>query len=128
MVKLRLARIGAKKKPFHRLVATDSRKPRDGRFIEILGTCNPSVTPKVSGLNEERVFYWLDQGAQMSATVHTLLKGHGTLTRWQTRGESPVSEQDVPLLDQEQEELAATTEEEIEEPEEDAGEPEPLEA
>jgi small subunit ribosomal protein S16 len=104
-----LARVGAKKKPFHRLVATDSRTARDGRCIEILGTYSPNKTPKFIGLNEERVFYWLDNGAQMSATVRTLLKGQGVLERRRMRGE--------PSLEVEQgEEIEAigTLEDEIE--------------
>ena len=124
MVKLRLARVGAKKKPFHRLVATDSRNVRNGRFLEILGVYSPSTTPKVIGLKEERVFYWLDSGAQMSDTVRSLLKDHGSLIRWQMRKEPPVSEEDGSFLDQEQVAEIETMEEGIGEDKEDIIEPE----
>lgn len=104
MVKLRLARVGAKKRPLYRLVATDARNARDGRFIEILGAYDPNTAPKMTGLNEERVFYWLDNGARMSDTVLALLKGQGVLRRWRMQGEPSVSEDEAMFLDQEQEE------------------------
>lgn len=77
MVVLRLRRMGAKKKPFFRLVAADSRRPTDGRFLETLGTYNPTAKPAVVNLNEERVGYWLAVGAQPSPTVKALLKHTG---------------------------------------------------
>ena len=80
------------------------------------------------GLNEERVFYWLDNGAQMSDTVHTLLKGQGVLMRWRMRNEPPVSEEDVILLDQEPAEDIEAAEERIEAAAEGPVEPEASEA
>ncbi|HXF48056.1 MAG TPA: 30S ribosomal protein S16 [Verrucomicrobiae bacterium] len=77
MVVLRLRRVGAKKKPFFRLVAADSRRPTDGRFLETLGTYNPKVKPAVVDLNEERIGYWLAVGAQPSDTVKALFKHTG---------------------------------------------------
>jgi len=77
MVVLRLRRMGAKKKPFFRLVAADSRRPTDGRFLETLGTYNPKLKPAVVDLNEERIGYWLAVGAQPSDTVRALLKHTG---------------------------------------------------
>ena len=77
MVVLRLRRMGAKKKPFFRLVAADSRRPTDGRFLETLGTYNPTLKPAAVNLNEERVGYWLAVGAQPSDTVKALLKHTG---------------------------------------------------
>ena len=73
MVKLRLTRIGGKKRPFFRVVATDSRAKRDGRFIEILGTYDPVKNPPDVHLNMERIKYWLSVGAQPSNTVKVLI-------------------------------------------------------
>jgi small subunit ribosomal protein S16 len=76
-VKIRLARHGAKKKPFYRIVAADSEFPRDGRFLEIVGTYNPLIDPAEVSLKQERVKYWIDQGAIPTATVKNLLKKEG---------------------------------------------------
>lgn len=76
MVTIRMARHGAKKSPFYRIVATDSRNKRDGRFIEILGHYNPVATDKPLVLKGDRVQYWLDHGAQPSETVGRLIKGY----------------------------------------------------
>ncbi len=73
-VKIRLARKGRKKIVRFRIVAADSRKPRDGRFIETLGHYNPQADPKEFKINIERVGYWIKQGAQVSVTVTNLLK------------------------------------------------------
>lgn len=77
MVKLRLQRHGAKKRPFYRLVATDSRNARDGRFLEVIGTYNPISSPEKVELKHDRIEYWISNGAQMSDTVRSLLKRHG---------------------------------------------------
>jgi len=74
LVSIRLARGGKKKKPFYRIVATDSRSPRDGKFLEILGYYNPVVEPKDLKVNIERVDYWISVGAKMSQTVENLRK------------------------------------------------------
>lgn len=76
MVTIRLARGGSKKHPFYRIVVTDSRKPRDGRYIERLGYYNPMPTGNDIALKivEDRTQYWLSQGAQMSEKVRTLIK------------------------------------------------------
>ena len=79
MVKIRLRRVGAKKQPSYRIVATDSRAPRDGRFLEILGNYNPRTDPPSVELSEERVRHWLSQGAQPSEVVARLLKRKGIL-------------------------------------------------
>ena len=76
-VKLRLKRLGRKKRAFYRLVAIDSRKRRDGLEIERLGWYNPIKPGLEAELNEDRVKYWLDQGALPSATVHNLLTKKG---------------------------------------------------
>ncbi len=73
-VKIRLARHGAKKRPFYRIVVADSECPRDGRFLEIVGTYNPLVASDQVMLKEDRVKYWLGAGAKPSDTVRSLLK------------------------------------------------------
>jgi len=81
--KIRLRRMGAKKRPTYRFVATDSRMPRDGRFIEILGHYNPIEKPATVKVNEEKVFYWLKQGAVPSDTAKSLFKQIGLLRKWE---------------------------------------------
>lgn len=76
-VKIRLARHGAKKKPFYRIVVADSRSPRDGRFLENVGTYNPMVEPPQVTLKTERIAYWMEKGATPSDTVNSLLKKEG---------------------------------------------------
>ena len=71
-VKIRLARHGAKKRPYYRIVVADSRKPRDGRFIEEVGRYNPCVTPAMVKFDKERVHYWMSTGAQPTDTVARL--------------------------------------------------------
>ena len=73
-VKLRLTRVGSKKNPIYRVVAADSRSPRDGRFIEIIGRYNPQTNPSTIDLDEDKVRDWLSKGAQPSETVKRLLK------------------------------------------------------
>ncbi len=72
-VKLRLKRMGAKKSPFYRIVAADSRMPRDGRFIEQLGTYDPRQNPAKVSLKKEEILKWLGNGAQPSDTVKNIL-------------------------------------------------------
>ena len=76
-VKIRLTRKGTKKKPFYRIVAADIEFPRDGRFLELLGTYNPMVDPAVVTLKEDRIKYWLEEGAKPSTTVKSILKREG---------------------------------------------------
>lgn len=76
-VKIRLARHGAKKKPYYRIVVADGRFPRDGRFLENVGTYNPLQEPVEVTLKQERIKYWMDQGATPSDTVKSLLKKEG---------------------------------------------------
>ena len=73
-VKLRLARHGAKKNPFYRVVAADINSPRDGRFLEILGTYDPTQKPSAIVLKDDRVQHWLDNGATPTKTVAELIK------------------------------------------------------
>ena len=74
MVKIRLARYGAKKKPFYRLVAADSRSPRDGKFIDILGTFDPTKNPAAIKLDGDKVKMWLERGAQPTDTAGQIIK------------------------------------------------------
>ena len=76
-VRIRLTRVGSRNDPVWRVVATDQRSPRDGRFIEVLGHYNPQTDPSTIDLDEERVRSWLAQGAQPSHTVKQLLKAKG---------------------------------------------------
>ncbi|MFC1811199.1 30S ribosomal protein S16 [Thermodesulfobacteriota bacterium] len=73
-VKIRLARHGAKKKPFYRIVVADLESPRDGKFLEAVGTYNPLKEPAEVSLKGERIKYWMDQGAIPTDTVKSLLK------------------------------------------------------
>jgi small subunit ribosomal protein S16 len=76
-VKLRLTRVGSKKNPVYRIVAADSRSPRDGKFLEIVGRYNPQTDPSTIELDEERIRDWLSKGAQPSESVSRLLKAKG---------------------------------------------------
>lgn len=84
-VKLRLKRMGAKKRPFYRIVAADSRSPRDGKFIEIVGTYDPLLktddTASKVTLKEDLVIKWLNNGAEPTDTVRSLLKNKGILEK-----------------------------------------------
>jgi small subunit ribosomal protein S16 len=76
-VKIRLARHGAKKRPFYRIVVADSDSPRDGRFLEAVGTYNPLIDPAEVTLKENRIKYWIEQGALPTNTVKSILKKEG---------------------------------------------------
>ncbi|WP_026475977.1 30S ribosomal protein S16 [Alkaliphilus transvaalensis] len=78
-VKIRLKRMGAKKRPFYRIVVADSRAPRDGRFIEEIGYYNPVSEPKEIKINDEKATKWLNNGAQPTDTVKYLLKKNGII-------------------------------------------------
>ena len=81
-VKLRLKRMGSKQKPFYRIVAADSRSPRDGRFIETVGTYNPIVKENNVTVKEELVLKWLNNGAQPTDTVKSLLSKAGVWAKF----------------------------------------------
>ena len=81
-VKLRLKRMGSKKKPFYRIVAADSRSPRDGKFIELVGTYNPVANPAEIKINEEVALKWLGNGAEATDTVRGLLSHAGILKKF----------------------------------------------
>jgi small subunit ribosomal protein S16 len=78
-VKIRLRRMGAKKAPFYRIVVADSRYPRDGRFIEEIGTYNPLVDPAEVKVDSEKAVQWIKNGAQPTDTVKALLKKNGVI-------------------------------------------------
>jgi small subunit ribosomal protein S16 len=80
-VKIRLKRMGAKKVPFYRVVVSDSRSPRDGRFIEEIGTYNPVTQPAQINIDEEKAIKWLQNGAQPSDTVRNLFSKTGILKK-----------------------------------------------
>lgn len=79
MVRIRLRRMGAKKKPFYRVVVANQRSPRDGRFIENIGTYDPLSNPPTIAIQSDRAAHWLTQGAQPSDAVARLLKNIGVL-------------------------------------------------
>ncbi len=79
MVKIRLRRMGAKKNPFYRIVVADSRSPRDGRFIEEIGTYNPLTDPATVQVDADKVKAWIQNGAQPTDTVRGLLKKAGVI-------------------------------------------------
>lgn len=81
-VKIRMRRMGSKRKPFYRLVVADSRMPRDGRFIEEVGFYNPLSDADSVKLDEEKVFAWLQKGAQPSDTVRSLLSKAGLMKKY----------------------------------------------
>ncbi len=78
-VRIRLTRMGTKKKPFYRLVAADSEAPRDGKFLEILGYYDPMKDPAVIKVHEDKVNYWLEKGAITTESVRALLRKQGLL-------------------------------------------------
>lgn len=92
MVRIRLRRVGRKKQPSYRIVVADSRSPRDGRYIEVIGFYNPRTEPATITLKEERALYWLQQGAQPSDPVRRLLDKMGTWGRYERLGKGEALE------------------------------------
>lgn len=76
MLTIRLSRIGKKKSPFYRVIVTEKTRPRNGRFVEIVGTYDPLKKPATIDLNRERVDYWIGKGAQPSDTVRSFLRSN----------------------------------------------------
>jgi small subunit ribosomal protein S16 len=83
MVKIRLRRVGLRNQPSYRIVAADKEKPRDGRFLEILGFYNPRTEPSTIEVKEDRVYHWLKNGAQPSESVEQIFKQIGLLDRFE---------------------------------------------
>lgn len=81
-VKLRLKRMGAKQRPFYRIVAADARSPRDGRFLEVVGTYNPITNPAETKIDEEKAMYWLNNGAIPTETVRNILSKEGIMKKF----------------------------------------------
>ena len=81
MVKIRLARVGAKRQPSYRVVVADQRSPRDGRFIEIIGHYNPRTEPATMVVKEDRALFWLGRGAQPTEAVARILDKTGVLAK-----------------------------------------------
>lgn len=81
-VKIRLMRMGGKKKPFYRVVATDARRPRDGKYLELIGTYNPLVTPADVKIDEEKAIKWLSMGAIPTDTARDLLSSKGVMKKF----------------------------------------------
>ncbi len=82
MVKIRLRRVGAKKKPSYRLVAADSRSPRDGAFLDIIGHFNPLTDPETVVIDEEKALHWLSHGAQPTTTAARLMSKAGIMEKF----------------------------------------------
>ena len=82
MVKIRLKRMGAKKKPFYRIIVADSRSPRDGRFIDSIGYYDSTKQPAVVEIDADKAFAWLEKGAQATDTVRALFSKQGLLAKW----------------------------------------------
>lgn len=91
MVKIRLMRKGAAKRPFYRVVVADARSPRDGRFIENIGKYHPLSDPSVIEIDADRALYWLSQGAQPTQQVRNLLQKQGIWERFQSSRTGPAS-------------------------------------
>lgn len=81
-VKIRLTRLGAKKKPFYRIIVADSHSPRNGRFIEIIGNYDPTKEPAVVNVDEEKAIDWMMKGAQPTDTVRSLLSKKGVMAKY----------------------------------------------
>lgn len=101
MVRIRLRRVGRKKSPVYRIVVADSKSPRDGRFIEIVGQYSPrSTDDKAVNLKSDRIEYWLNVGAQPSDTVRSILRRSGMLkARHEVRVAAKLQSQAVPLAE-----------------------------
>jgi small subunit ribosomal protein S16 len=108
MVKIRLRRVGRKKAPVYRIVVTDSKSPRDGRFIEIVGQYAPRQTEGSLNVNTDRINHWLDVGAQPTDTVRSLLRKAGVMkARHETRLASRLQSSAVPLAERSADETPA---------------------
>jgi small subunit ribosomal protein S16 len=81
MVKIRLQRFGSNKSPFYRVVATDATSPRDGRFLEVIGTYNPVKNPAIVDIDKEKAAKWINNGAKPTETVKSLFKKYSVLEK-----------------------------------------------
>lgn len=92
-VKLRMKRMGRKKIPYYRLIAIDSRRQRDGKELERIGVYNPLPENEVFNVDEEKLFYWLERGAEPSDTVRTLMKNYGLALKWHLKSQGKSDEE-----------------------------------
>jgi small subunit ribosomal protein S16 len=83
MLKIRLRRVGARKQPSYRIVVAESTAPRDGKFVESIGTYNPRTEPETVRIQEERALHWLSVGAQPTESVARIFRTHGTMARFE---------------------------------------------
>ncbi len=83
MVRIRLRRVGLRNQPSYRVIAANSESPRDGKFLEILGNYNPRTEPFTLDVKEDRVYHWMNNGAQLTESVERLFKSTGILDRFQ---------------------------------------------
>jgi small subunit ribosomal protein S16 len=90
-VKIRLQRMGGKKKPFYRFVVMDSRNRRDGAYLDSLGNYNPIAKPFKIEVDEEKIFMWLGRGAQLSDGARSILSKVGVLRKWEARKGGPAA-------------------------------------
>ena len=95
-VRIRLTRVGSKKNPIWRVVVTDRRSPRDGRFIELIGHYNPQTEPSEIVLDEERLRYWLDHGAEPTNTVKKLMRAKTRPGAPEPEAQAPAPEAEAP--------------------------------
>ncbi len=95
-VRIRLKRMGAKKRPFYRLVVAPSTAPRDGRFIETIGYYNPLTDPATVQVDVDKALYWLEHGAQPTDTAKDILRRAGVLEAWQQRKTQPAGSTTAP--------------------------------
>ena len=109
MVKIRLRRIGAKHKPLYRIVVTDSKSPREGAFIEVIGTYNPLVDPEGITVEEEKAIKWLEQGAQPTETAYRLLAKAGVMDKYKAAHPTRKFRQAVQKTTQREKKKAKTT-------------------
>ncbi|HEY90061.1 MAG TPA: 30S ribosomal protein S16 [Thermoflexia bacterium] len=108
MLKIRLRRMGRKKQPTYRVVIAESTSPRDGKFVEIVGSYNPRTDPETVQLKKERVLYWLQVGAQPTESVARILRTHGVLALFERlrAGESLEAVLTAPVIEDDAEEVA----------------------
>lgn len=120
-LRIRLRRVGKRKQPQYRLVVAEAASPRDGRFVEAIGHCNPRLDPRAISVNEERALYWLQQGAQPSETALSILKTAGVWAKFSgATEETTASTVPETMPAAEPEEQATLEESEDDTPEDDA--------
>lgn len=120
-LRIRLRRVGKRKQPQYRLVVAEAASPRDGRFVEAIGHCNPRLDPRAISVNEERALYWLQQGAQPSETALSILKTAGVWAKFSgATEETTASTVPETMPAAEPEEQATLAESEDDTPEDDA--------